>query len=724
MTGFKRLTIRAKLISIMSFTALLALLLASLALAFNEYFSKQQDTQKQLVITGDLVAWNAAAALAFNDVKTAQELLSRFQHIPSIVSAQLYDIRGGLFARYDAAAKSQSPLEIQQLFKLILKNPKPSPVPGYSDGLPAWFQEWFNQAASADSTLLDSKLYQPVLIKQPQSIHLIRPILLDDELLGVLEIEDDQSELYKLLQRFYLIMGLIFITSGFAIVLISTKLQQIFLAPLLQIIAAMRSVTYQQNFSQRISALGNDEFTEMAQAYNNMLDEIQERDHKLAKQRDSLEIEVKARTQELWEKNLSLNNAIESAISARRHAELANQAKSQFLATMSHEIRTPINSVLGMLELLNKTTLNTHQTDLATTAYLSGQSLLGVINNILDLAKIESGKVELNNDTFNLRTLIEDTVAVLAPQAYLKHLDFILAISPHFQATVIGDPERLRQVLFNLLGNAIKFTDHGEVSLKISQRQAQKAGYVQISFEVFDTGVGISPDKLQLIFDKFTQADGTITRQYGGSGLGLTISKQLVELMGGELSVKTQPHQGSCFYFTLDLALVNPAAEESSAASLATDTAACKIDPALIQKAQHPQLTPQPTSVKGVVLLVDDQILNQKVGRYMLQDLHYRVEIATTGLQAMQAIQNQHFDLILMDCHMPEMDGFETTVLIRQYEADQGLTAVPIIALTADVQSGISEQCLQAGMNGYLSKPFNLQQLESTLRQWLAQSVI
>ena len=307
-------------------------------------------------------------------------------------------------------------------------------------------------------------------------------------------------------------------------------------------------------------------------------------------------------------------------------------------------------------------------------------------------------------------------MAILTPQASLKQLEFLLTMSPGFQARVIGDPERIRQVLFNLIANAIKFTDKGEVSLKISRRQTKQAGYLHIGFEVQDTGAGISPDKLQLIFDKFTQADGTITRQYGGTGLGLTISKQLVELMGGSLQVRTELKQGSCFYFSLDLPEVDTHSDTPTDSQLSEHT---EFISRLGEAQYNQQFNSSSTPCKGLVLLVDDQMLNQKVGCYMLQDLNYQTDIALSGQQALQAIQSKHFDLILIDCHMPDMDGFETTRLIREYEAEKALQPVPIIAVTADVQSGVTERCLQSGMNGYLSKPFNLQQLEATLKQWL-----
>jgi signal transduction histidine kinase/CheY-like chemotaxis protein len=700
----------------MSFTAILVLTIALTIITLNEYVNQRQETQKQLIIIGDLVAWNAISTLAFNDNKAAQDLMTSFKYMSNIVAVTIVDSKLAEFASYHASNLVYSTIDGHELYDAIQKNQGQALEETNSNVLSELLTGILKLSATADKELLNSNSYYARLISQPRSIQLVRPILLDGDLLGILCIEDDQSELYKVLYRFYIIISLVMVLMSLLIVLISTRLQNVFLSPLLLIISAMSTVKEQKTFSVRMPDEGHDEFSEMAKTFNSMLDEIESLDKSLVFQRDNLEVEVQIRTAELREYNHSLNTAIQNEKIARRHAEVANQAKSLFLATMSHEIRTPITSVLGLLELLNKTRMDAKQTDLAYNAFLSGQFLLSLINNILDLSKIESGKIELHLTEFNLVSLVQDIQIMMNPQAQDKQLSLVTNINYKSNCAIIADEDRLKQVLCNLINNAIKFTEQGDISLSVTYQETALSEYDNVMFEVRDTGIGISADKLTLIFKSFTQADGSITRQYGGSGLGLSISKELVTLMGGTLAVDSVIDQGSCFYFSLKLLRAKQSIECLIAPM---DVKANNSTPLALTSIDLKTDSSSTKAVKGIVLLVDDKPVNQQVVTYMLQDLNYQVESVLSGLDALLALQHHSFKLILMDCHMPVMDGFETSKRIREIESKNGQTPTTIIALTADVQSGVAERCFKAGMNDYLSKPFNLKQLEAKLSKWV-----
>ncbi|MBL8420843.1 MAG: response regulator [Dechloromonas sp.] len=378
---------------------------------------------------------------------------------------------------------------------------------------------------------------------------------------------------------------------------------------------------------------------------------------------------------------------------AKEAAEAASKAKSQFLANMSHEIRTPMNGVLGIAEILLSASLEAQQRSHLETLYRSGQSLLDVINDVLDFSKIEVGKLELRANDFDLRAMLRELIDSFAARADGKGLALSLHVDEDVPNGLHGDMPRLRQVLTNLVGNAIKFTDSGAVSVSVGCLDGWR-----LRFAVQDTGIGIADEDAALIFDAFAQADGSHTRRHGGTGLGLAISRQIVTLMGGDIGVDSKPQQGSTFWLELPFEPARQALAEPAADRLGTTA----------------------VRLHGHVLLVEDNPVNQLVARAFLEDMGLQVGAADNGRIALDRVGQESFDLILMDCQMPEMDGFEATAQIRARQREGQLRGkLPIIALTANAVEGDRERCLAAGMDDYLSKPFTRERLAVTLGSWL-----
>ena len=414
---------------------------------------------------------------------------------------------------------------------------------------------------------------------------------------------------------------------------------------------------------------------------------------------------VKSPTPELREEIEAIVSMIGLVVlqeSAQRQAHKLAQAKSEFLAKMSHEIRTPLNGVIAAADLMAATQLNDEQHELLDTLRLSARTLLGIINDILDFSKIEAGRMVLETLPFTPTVLVEEVVSIMAPAAHSKGLTVRTELSSSLPHSVAGDPLRLRQILLNLVGNAIKFTACGEVVIRAMRLKKGEGQSAWLRFEVQDTGVGIPPEKQAGIFDAFTQADSSVTRQYGGTGLGLAICKRLVELMGGQIGVYSQPGQGSCFWFEVPLPVVQENAPEETTAQ-----------PSGSALNSH--------ELDGVrVLLVEDNPVNQKVAIRMLQKLGCVVELAENGQQALEKLERASYDIVLMDMQMPVMDGLTATRLLRQREQQTGHHQV-VIALTANAMQTDRELCLEAGMDDYLSKPLTLDALQVMLLRWVAQ---
>ena len=425
-----------------------------------------------------------------------------------------------------------------------------------------------------------------------------------------------------------------------------------------------------------------DEIEFIARNFNQMVEALENKSKVIQENHEQLESRIRQRTEEL-------ESAMDNALAA-------NKAKTEFLANMSHELRTPMNGFLGMIELVLDSPLQQEQRDQLITAQRSAQALLAILNDILDLSKIESGRMQLETVPFSVRTHLRDCVRPHQVRAQQNSIDLRLRVDDTVPDMLVGDPLRMKQILNNLLSNAVKFTTNGHIDVRINSETGVAPAPIMLAISVRDTGAGIPSEKLPQIFEKFTQADGSISRRFGGSGLGLAITRHLVELFQGTLSVTSQVGRGSEFLVRLPMGIA------------ASGTwAAPSGEPKSVESSAAPN---------SLVLIVEDNIVNQKVIKGLLQRKGYRMETAPDGSQALTMMEHHNFDAILMDVQMPVMDGLEAT---RRIRANERWREIPIIAMTAHAMSGDRERCLAAGMDAYLSKPVNSVELFGILESSL-----